>query len=108
MKIISQALIRKHLGYVTASGLIKEGFLKMREGLLHSPSREVFRLPPSGTLMGAIPSSDGRYLCAKVAAVNYENAGRGLDSHQGAVLLFEKSSGVLKAILDATDLTAWL
>jgi ornithine cyclodeaminase/alanine dehydrogenase-like protein (mu-crystallin family) len=53
-----------------------------------------------------MPAANGKFLSAKVAAVNYQNSNRGLDSHQGALLLFEKPTGILKAVIDATELTA--
>ncbi len=104
--IVSQALVRSHLSYHVASVLIEEGLLGLRSGAVQSPNRKVYTLSGEYPVLGVMPSSDEKFIGAKVATVNYQNGDHGLDSHQGAMLLFERPSGALKAIIDATELTA--
>lgn len=106
MILISQDAIRRHLTYEIASKLIENGFLNLRKGQMASGPRTVFVPGHGGSIIGFMPASDSMFTTSKIAAVSYENPKGGLDSHQGAVILFDKQSGKIQAILDATELTA--
>jgi Predicted ornithine cyclodeaminase, mu-crystallin homolog len=72
------------------------------------PLRTVFRLPNEKNFFGLmpafVPSPDS--LGAKIITVFPGNHGTHLDSHQGAVLLFDTTTGSLQAMLDATAITS--
>ena len=72
------------------------------------PLRTVIRLPNGPNAFGAMPAYLGRpgAVGVKVITVFPQNDGTGLDSHQGAVLLFEIEQGRLIAIMDASAITA--
>jgi alanine dehydrogenase len=71
------------------------------------PLRTVIRLPGGPNAFGAMPAYLGQpgALGIKVISVFPENDGTNLDSHQGAVLLFDAKQGRLLAVMDATAVT---
>jgi ornithine cyclodeaminase/alanine dehydrogenase-like protein (mu-crystallin family) len=72
------------------------------------PLRTVVRLPNDKDFFAVMPAYVGMpaSMGAKVITVFNDNHGTELDSHQGAVLLFDVKNGSLCAVLDATAITA--
>jgi ornithine cyclodeaminase/alanine dehydrogenase-like protein (mu-crystallin family) len=81
----------------------------LARGELFQPLRSVVRPPAAGGLLGLMPAhrggADGAYVLKEVVVVP-ENPRRGLDAHQGAVLLHDGTTGELRAILNASAITA--
>jgi ornithine cyclodeaminase len=72
------------------------------------PLRSILWLPEKAGALGLMPGallSDG-VLGVKVVTFFSVNEGTELDTHQGAVLLFDAARGSLLAIIDATSVTA--
>jgi ornithine cyclodeaminase len=76
------------------------------DGIL--PLRTMLILPDGQNLMGLMPSYMGsiQSVGVKVITAFPSNYGTEYDTHQGVVLLFDTQYGVLRAILDATSITA--
>ena len=72
------------------------------------PLRTVVRLPDGHSAFAAMPATLAHpaALGVKVITVFPGNEGTPLDSHQGAVLLFEADHGRLLAVMDASAITA--
>jgi alanine dehydrogenase len=72
------------------------------------PLRTVFRLPSEKDFFALMPAyvASPDSLGAKIITVFPGNHGTHLDSHQGAVLLFDTTTGALQALLDATAITS--
>ncbi|HEY3210986.1 MAG TPA: ornithine cyclodeaminase family protein [Actinomycetota bacterium] len=72
------------------------------------PLRGMAGLPDQGGLLAWMPSllPAGGVMGIKVISVFPDNQGTELESHQGAVLLFEVERGRLLAIVDASSVTA--
>jgi len=76
------------------------------------PLRMVMRMPDASGFLGVMPGQIGRdgesegALGMKAVSVFPGNARRGIDTHQGAVLLFEPDTGRLSALLDGAAITA--
>ena len=76
------------------------------------PLRMVMRMPDASGFLGLMPghidADGGREgaLGMKAVSVFPGNAGRGIDTHQGAVLLFEVDTGRLSALMDGATITA--
>ena len=86
-----------------------EGALKaLARGEAMVPLRQVMPLPHGLGAAAAMPgfSETLKAIGVKVISVFPGNRGTDYDSHQGAVLLFEAGHGSLKAIVDATEVTA--
>jgi alanine dehydrogenase len=71
------------------------------------PLRSLMRTPDASGLLGLMPAFLGDPPCLgiKVISVFFDNHKVGLDSHQGAVLLFEPEHGSLVAMIDASSIT---
>jgi ornithine cyclodeaminase/alanine dehydrogenase-like protein (mu-crystallin family) len=89
--------------------LMREALVSLAEGRVHQPLRTIVRPPDAAGIMGLMPSySSGEHAAfgLKAICVFGGNAARGMDSHQGAVLLFSAESGELQAIVNASAVTA--
>jgi ornithine cyclodeaminase len=87
--------------------LMAETLATLSRGDAVQPLRSMMRLPKTGVL-GMMPAYLGpdKALGVKLISVFPGNHGTKYDSHQGAVLLFEGEHGSLKAVLDASAITA--
>ena len=72
------------------------------------PLRQAVRLPDGSGLLACMPAHAGHLGAVGLKAITVfpGNHGTELDSHQGAVLLFEAERGRLLAVIDATSVTA--
>lgn len=81
----------------------------LARGELFQPLRTVVRPPDAEGLLGLMPAhrtgAGGSYALKEVVVVP-GNPRRGLDAHQGAVLLHDGTTGELQAILNASAITA--
>jgi ornithine cyclodeaminase len=89
--------------------LMREALVSLAEGRVYQPLRTIVRPPDAAGVMGLMPfySSGARAAFGlKAICVFGGNPARGMDSHQGAVLLFSAESGELQAIVNASAVTA--
>jgi ornithine cyclodeaminase/alanine dehydrogenase-like protein (mu-crystallin family) len=89
--------------------LMRDALVSLAEGRVHQPLRTIVRPPDAAGVMGLMPAYASGAQAAfglKAICVFNGNAARGMDSHQGAVLLFSAESGELLAIVNASALTA--
>ena len=95
---------------------VKECIAVMREALTalatdkaHQPLRTIIRPPDARGVMGLMPayaSGDRPAFGLKAICVFPGNPAKGLDSHQGGVLLFSAETGELQAMMNASAITA--
>jgi ornithine cyclodeaminase/alanine dehydrogenase-like protein (mu-crystallin family) len=81
----------------------------LARGSVWQPLRFVIRPPEEPSLMGLMPAHRSAPTASyglKVICIFPSNAERGLDLHQGGVLLFDGETGALRALLDASAVTA--
>ena len=81
----------------------------LARGSVWQPLRFVVRPPEEPSLMGLMPAHRSEPTPSyglKVICIFPSNAERGLDLHQGGVLLFDGETGALRALLDASAVTA--
>jgi ornithine cyclodeaminase/alanine dehydrogenase-like protein (mu-crystallin family) len=80
-------------------------------GEAYMPLRSIMRPPAAAGFMGLMPSwrggpgGEGGVFGLKTVCVMPTNPARGLDAHQGVVMLFDGEIGVPTAILDASAVT---
>ncbi|HWS90356.1 MAG TPA: ornithine cyclodeaminase family protein [Pyrinomonadaceae bacterium] len=89
--------------------LMSEALVSLAEGRVHQPLRTIVRPHGAKGVLGLMPayaSSDRPAFGLKAISVFPENPARGLDSHQGAVLLFSGETGEPLAFVNASALTA--
>ncbi len=86
-----------------------DGVLRsLTRGELHQPLRFLTRPPNAESLMGFMPayrSAQGSVWSLKEIVIAPGNPARGLDAHQGAVLLHDGETGELRALLNASPIT---
>ena len=83
-------------------------FRSLAHGELHQPLRFLTRPPDAGSLMGFMPAYRGgehAVWSLKEIVIAPANPARGLDAHQGAVLLHDGETGELRALLNASPIT---
>jgi ornithine cyclodeaminase len=94
-----------------------EGCIEAMEGTLASlargevdmPLRFIFAPAGSPSLIGLMPAhraGDNPLYSLKTVCVFPDNPKRGLDAHQGTVTLFDGETGVAKAVMNASAITA--
>src|SRR5579862_2034883 len=81
---------------------------RLARGHLYQPLRVIAQPPRASGLIGLMPAYRAepvpRY-AVKALTIVPDNPSRGLDTHQGAVLLSNGDTGVLEALVDAAVLT---
>src|SRR5438132_8195719 len=93
-------------------GVMRDALAALARGKALVPLRMVMRMPDASGFLGLMPghidADGGREgaLGMKAVSVFPGNAGRGIDTHQGAVLLFEPDTGRLSALMDGATITA--
>ena len=92
--------------------VMRDALAALARGEALVPLRLVMRVPGASGFLGLMPGhispkpgQDGA-LGLKAVSVFPGNATRGIDTHQGAVLLFEADTGRLSALLDGSAITA--
>jgi ornithine cyclodeaminase len=89
--------------------LMAEVLADLARGRVWQPLRFVVRPPEEPSLMGLMPAHRSGPRPAyglKVVCIFPGNPSRGLDMHQGGVLLFDGETGELRALVDASAVTA--
>jgi ornithine cyclodeaminase len=104
--VVSQPEVERLLPMAECMAATAEALAALARGDANLPLRQVLRLP--GGVFAAMPATSGTppAIGLKAITVFPGNHGTELDSHQGAVLLFEGAHGRLLAVMDATSITA--
>jgi ornithine cyclodeaminase len=110
MKVLvaDQRLVTELLPMPRAIEAMRRALILLDEGDVIMPLRTGVHLPDGHGMMGLMPSYMGGLdsVGVKVIAEFPANYGTEYDSHQGVVLLFDTERGLLRAIVDATSVTA--
>ena len=106
--VLSEHEVRELLPMHECVDAMEEVLRSLARGELHQPLRPVTRPEGSETLMGLMPAYRGGERPAwslKEIVIAPGNPARGLDAHQGAVLLHDGETGRLRALLNASAIT---
>jgi ornithine cyclodeaminase len=106
--VLSDADVRAALPMRECVDAMEDVLGALARGELLQPLRPVYRAPEGGTLFGLMPAFRGGASPAwslKEIVIAPDNPARGLDSHQGAVLLHDGETGELRALLNASAVT---
>lgn len=109
MLVLSHADVERLLPMEECIEVMNDAFAGLARGELYQPLRSVVRPPDAGAFYGLMPGYRGGEQSAfglKAVVIVPSNPSRGLDAHQGAVLLSNGETGVLEAVLDASAFTA--
>jgi ornithine cyclodeaminase/alanine dehydrogenase-like protein (mu-crystallin family) len=107
--VLSQSEVLELLPIKECIAVMREALLALANGNAYQPLRTIIRPPDAQGVMGLMPS----YMSGERAAFGLKaicvlpgNPAKGLDSHQGGVLLFSAETGELLAIMNASAITA--
>jgi ornithine cyclodeaminase len=108
MRILSERDVYELLSMKECMRVMAETLKATGRGGAASPLRTMLRLPDRSGLLGMMPAYLDSPRCTgiKVVTVMPGNHGTEFDAHQGAVLYFEAEHGCLRAVIDATSVTA--
>jgi ornithine cyclodeaminase/alanine dehydrogenase-like protein (mu-crystallin family) len=107
--VLSHADVERLLPMADCVEVMTETLAALARGELFQPLRTVVRPPDASGFFGLMPAHrrDERAAFAlKALTIVPGNPSRGLDSHQGAVLLSNGETGELEAVLNASAITA--
>jgi ornithine cyclodeaminase len=106
--VLSEEDVRALLPMDECIEAMDEILRSLARGELHQPLRFVTRPPNTESLMGFMPAhrgGEGSVWSLKEIVIAPRNPARGLDAHQGAVLLHDGETGELRALLNASPIT---
>lgn len=106
--IVNQSEVPRLLPVKECVDVMARAFAALLRGEAEMPIRQILWLPERTGAMALMPAYLTGMAALGLKAVTFfpRNEGTDLDSHQGAVLLFEAGRGRLLAIIDATSVTA--
>jgi ornithine cyclodeaminase len=106
--VLAEHDVRRLLDLESCIEAMAEVLASLARGELYQPLRPVFRPPDTPGLLGLMPAYRGGTSPAwalKEIVIAPDNPARGLDAHQGAVLLHDGETGQLVAVLNASPVT---
>jgi ornithine cyclodeaminase/alanine dehydrogenase-like protein (mu-crystallin family) len=110
--VLSAADVGRLLPMRECIDVMRQALAALAKSQAQVPLRTVMRMPDRSGFLGLMPgridANGGREaaLGMKAVLVFPGNASRGVDTHQGAVLLFEADTGRLSALIDGASITA--
>ncbi|MET0136191.1 MAG: ornithine cyclodeaminase family protein [Kibdelosporangium sp.] len=108
MRVLSAADIKRALPMTECVDVMAEALAARASGQVEQPLRSAFQPPGTsafGVWMPAFRNTAEPVFGTKLLCIVPDNPSRGLDSHQGAVLLCDGVTGEQRAILNASALT---
>ncbi|MDW8337721.1 MAG: ornithine cyclodeaminase family protein [Thermoleophilia bacterium] len=106
--VLSERDVRELLDLESCIEAMADVLAALARGELHLPLRSVVAPPEAETLFGLMPAYRGHpepLWSLKEIVIAPANPARGLDAHQGVVLLHEGETGRVIAILNASPVT---
>lgn len=108
MIVLNDHEVRDLLDMESCIEAMEDVLASLARGELYQPLRSVARPPGAPGFIGLMPShrgGDAPAYALKEIVVTPDNPTRGLDAHQGAVLLHDGRTGELLAIMNASPVT---
>jgi len=105
LRIIDRETVAKLLTYDAAIPLMRDAMIALSAGRTRQLLRQIIPLDEDA-MFGVMPGANEQTFGAKLISVFPGNFAKGLQSHQGGVLLFDPSSGAPVAMLHAGEITA--
>jgi ornithine cyclodeaminase/alanine dehydrogenase-like protein (mu-crystallin family) len=107
MRFIDREEVSRRLTYEMCIPIVRQAMIAFSKGKTKQLLRSILPLG-DGRLFGVMPGALGAHAAfgAKLVSVFPENFARGVQSHQGLVILFDPESGAPVCVLDAGEITA--
>ena len=107
VRILDEAQVTQLLPMDECIAAMEEVLSALARDELFNPLRQALRPPNADNLMGLMTAyRAGASYALKAVVVAPSNSERGLDPHQGTVTLFDGVTGVPRAVLNASAITA--
>jgi ornithine cyclodeaminase/alanine dehydrogenase-like protein (mu-crystallin family) len=107
--VLGEHEVRECLSMADCVDAMEDVLAGLARGELFQPLRPVFRPPGGGGFFGLMPahrsSAPALYALKEIVVTPSNPAERGLDAHQGGVLLHDGETGELVALLNASPVT---
>lgn len=107
MRVIDREEVRERLTYELCIPLVRQAMIAFSKGETRQHLRSILPLS-EGRVFGIMPGALGphEYFGAKLISVFKDNFAKGIQSHQGVVVLFDPESGAPVCIAHAGEITA--
>jgi ornithine cyclodeaminase/alanine dehydrogenase-like protein (mu-crystallin family) len=107
MRFIDREEVARRLTYEICIPIVRQAMIEFSRGETKQLLRSIIPLS-EGRLFGIMPGAMGAHapFGAKLISVFHENFARGIQSHQGLIILFDPESGAPVCALDAGEITA--
>lgn len=107
MEFIDRDEVRERLTYEVAIPLMREAMIALSSGRTRQLLRSIIPLG-GGAAFGIMPGAlgEGAAFGAKLISIFPDNFEKGLQSHQGAIVLFDGASGAPVCVVHAGEVTA--
>ncbi len=107
MRFIDREEVARRLTYDACIPIVRKAMIALSKGQTKQLLRSILPLS-DGRLFGIMPGAMGDHapFGAKLISVFHENFARGIQSHQGLVLLFDPESGAPVCVVHAGEVTA--
>jgi ornithine cyclodeaminase/alanine dehydrogenase-like protein (mu-crystallin family) len=107
MRFIDREEVARRLTYEICIPIVRRAMIAFSKGETKQLLRSIIPLS-DGRFFGVMPGAMGAYapFGAKLISVFHENFGRGIQSHQGLVILFDPETGTPVCVLHAGEITA--
>ncbi len=109
--ILTAPQVQALLSMTECITVMEDALTALTRGQVFQPVRTLIRPPTTDGIMVLMPayleySPAARYYGLKAICVFHDNPKRGMDAHQGAVLLYSGETGELIALMNASAITA--
>src|SRR5918992_3570867 len=107
--VLNQQEVEELLDMEGCIEAMAEALSSLARGEVHVPLRAVIRPEGEDTFLGLMPAHRGGgspLYSLKTVCVFPDNPQRGLDAHQGTVTLFDGETGEVRALMNASAITA--
>ena len=107
MRFIDREEVSRRLTYDVCIPIVRDAMIALSAGETMQHLRSILPLS-EGRLFGIMPGAMGPHapFGAKLISVFHENFARGIQSHQGLILLFDPETGAPVCAVDAGEVTA--
>ena len=107
MRLIDREEVARRLTYEVCLPIVRSAMIEFSKGETLQLLRSILPLS-EGRMFGVMPGAMGARACfgAKLISVYPENFARGVQSHQGVVVLFEPETGTPVCVVHAGEITA--
>jgi thiomorpholine-carboxylate dehydrogenase len=104
LPIIGEAQVEKLLTWSPLIDAIERALVDFSAGNVAQPVRQIIPVPGEDAIIAAMPAI-GEAMAVKLVTLYHSNAGTELPTHQGVIMVFDKSNGAPLALMDGRLIT---